>query len=152
MAYSTSSYYSTPSKKDDRDVISAYIGTQADKFNEATAAMNELLTTLPQSDKLFATAKDGLKKTLASERTTQDGIIFNYIRAQKLGNNTDIRKNIYEQTQTMSFNDIKNFHTKQLSGKNYTYCIVASENKLKEEDMKKLGEFKKLTLAEIFGY
>lgn len=54
--------------------------------------MNELLTTLPQSDKLFATAKDGLKKTLASERTTQDGIIFNYIRAQKLGNNTDIRK------------------------------------------------------------
>ena len=92
LAYSTSSYYSTPSKKDDRDVISAYIGTQADKFNEATAAMNELLTTLPQSDKLFATAKDGLKKTLASERTTQDGIIFNYIRAQKLGNNTDIRK------------------------------------------------------------
>ncbi|MCT3816933.1 peptidase M16 [Elizabethkingia anophelis] len=152
LAYSTSSYYSTPSKKDDRDVISAYVGTQADKFNEATAAMNELLTTLPQSDKLFATAKDGLKKTLASERTTQDGIIFNYIRAQKLGNNTDIRKNIYEQTQTMSFNDIKNFHTKQLSGKNYTYCIVASENKLKEEDMKKLGEFKKLTLAEIFGY
>jgi hypothetical protein len=28
-------------------------------------------------------------------------------------------------------------------GKNYTYCIVASENKVKEEDMKKLGEFKK---------
>ena len=36
--------------KGDRDVISAYVGTQADKFNEATAAMNELLTTLPQSE------------------------------------------------------------------------------------------------------
>ncbi|MDE5521964.1 insulinase family protein, partial [Elizabethkingia meningoseptica] len=108
--------------------------------------------TLPQSDKLFATAKDGLKKTLASERVTQDGIIFNYLRAQKLGNNSDIRKNIYEQTQTMSFNDIKNFHSKQISGKNYTYCIVANENKVKEEDMKKLGELKKLSLAEIFGY
>ncbi|OPC03861.1 peptidase M16 [Elizabethkingia ursingii] len=152
LAYSTSSYYSTPGKKGDRDVISAYVGTQADKFNEATAAMNELLTTLPQSEKLFVTAKDGLKKTLASERISQDGIIFNYIKAQKLGNNFDIRKNIFEQTQTMSFNDIKNFHSKELSGKNYTYCIVASENKVKEEDMKKLGEFKKLTLAEIFGY
>lgn len=62
----------------------AYVGTQADKFNEATAAMNELLTTLPQSEKLFVTAKDGLKKTLASERISQDGIIFNYIKAQKL--------------------------------------------------------------------
>ncbi|AQX13381.1 peptidase M16 [Elizabethkingia meningoseptica] len=152
LAYSTSSYFITPSKKTDKDVVMAYVGTQADKFNEATAAMNELLTTLPQSDKLFATAKDGLKKTLASERVTQDGIIFNYLRAQKLGNNSDIRKNIYEQTQTMSFNDIKNFHSKQISGKNYTYCIVANENKVKEEDMKKLGELKKLSLAEIFGY
>ena len=39
----------------------AYVGTQADKFNESTTAMNELLTTLPKSEQLFETAKSGLK-------------------------------------------------------------------------------------------
>lgn len=38
-------------------MIMAYVGTQADKFNESTTAMNELLTTLPKSDQLFETAK-----------------------------------------------------------------------------------------------
>lgn len=152
LAYSTYSYFSLPSKKEDKDMIMAYVGTQADKFNESTIAMNDLLTTLPKSDQLFETAKSGLKKSIASERITQDGIIFSYLRAQKLGNNTDIRKNVYEQAPKLSFTDINNFHDKEMKGKNYTYCLVASQDKVSEADMKKLGEVKKLNLTEIFGY
>ncbi|MCA6066166.1 insulinase family protein [Chryseobacterium sp. RG1] len=152
LAYSTYSYFANPSKKEDKSMVLAYVGTQADKFNESTTAMNELLTTLPKSDQLFETAKSGLRKTIASERITQDGIIFSYLRAQKLGNNTDIRKNVYDLAPKLSFTDINNFHDKEMKGKNYTYCIVASQDKVNEADMKKLGEVKKLTLTEIFGY
>lgn len=152
LAYSTYSYFSLPSKKEDKDMITAYVGTQADKFNESTTAMNELLTTLPQSQQLFETAKSGLKKSIASERITQDGIIFTYLRAQKLGNSTDIRKNVYDQAPKLSFADINSFHDKEMKGKNFTYCIVASQDKVNEADMKKLGEVKKLNLNEIFGY
>lgn len=152
LAYSTYSYFSLPSKKEDKDIITAYVGTQADKFNESTIAMNELLTTLPKSDQLFETAKNGLKKSIASERITQDGIIFSYLRAQKLGNNFDMRKNVYEQAPKLTFTDINNFHDKEMKGKNFTYCLVASQDKVNEADMKKLGEVKKLNLTEIFGY
>ncbi|ASW73850.1 peptidase M16 [Chryseobacterium piperi] len=152
LAYSTYSYFSLPSKKEDKDIITAYVGTQADKFNESTTAMNELLTTLPQSQQLFETAKSGLKKSIASERITQDGIIFTYLRAQKLGNSTDIRKNVYEQAPKLAFTDINNFHNKEMKGKNFTYCLVASQDKVNEADMQKLGEVKKLNLNEIFGY
>jgi predicted Zn-dependent peptidase len=152
LAYSTYSYFALPSKKEDKDMVMAYVGTQADKFNEATTAMNELLTDLPKSDQLFETAKSGLKKTIASERITQDGIIFSYLKAQKLGNNFDIRKNVYEQAPKLAFTDISNFHDNQMKGKNYTYCIVSSQDKVNEADMKKLGEVKKLNLTEIFGY
>lgn len=152
LAYSTYSYFSLPGKKEDKDMIMAYVGTQADKFNESTTAMNELLTTLPKSDQLFETAKSGLKKTIASERITQDGIIFTYLRAQKLGNNTDIRKNTYEQAPKLTFADINSFHDKEMKGKSYTYCLVASQDKVNEADMQKLGEVKKLNLTEIFGY
>lgn len=152
LAYSTYSYFSLPSKKEDKDIITAYVGTQADKFNESTTAMNELLTTLPESQQLFETAKSGLKKSIASERITQDGIIFTYLRAQKLGNTSDIRKNVYEQAPKLAFTDINSFHDKEMKGKNYTYCLVASQDKVNEADMKKLGEVKKLNLTEIFGY
>ena len=152
LAYSTYSYFSLPGKKEDKDMITAYVGTQADKFNESTTAMNELLTTLPKSDQLFETAKSGLKKSIAAERITQDGIIFTYLRAQKLGNTTDIRKNTYEQAPKLTFTDINDFHNKEMKGKNYTYCLVASQDKVNEADMQKLGEVKKLSLTEIFGY
>lgn len=152
LAYSTYSYFSLPSKKTDKDMIMAYVGTQADKFNESTTAMNELLTTLPKSEQLFETAKSGLKKSIASERITQDGIIFSYLKSQKLGNSFDMRKNVYEQAPKLSFADINTFHDKEMKNKNYTYCVVAAQDKVNEDDMKKLGEIKKLNLNEIFGY
>ncbi|MCE3074274.1 M16 family metallopeptidase [Chryseobacterium gwangjuense] len=152
LAYSTYSYFALPSKKEDKDMVLAYVGTQADKFNESTTAMNELLTTLPKSEQLFETAKSGLRKSIASERITQDGIIFSYLKAQRLGNNLDVRKNVYDQAPKLSFTDINTFHDKEMKDKNYTYCIVASQDKVNEADMKKLGEVKKLSLTEIFGY
>jgi hypothetical protein len=39
-----------------------------------------------------------------------------------------------------------------MKGKSYTYCLVASQDKVSEADMQKLGEVKKLNLTEIFGY
>ncbi len=133
-------------------MIMAYVGTQADKFNESTAAMNELLTTLPKSEQLFETAKSGLKKSIAAERITQDGIIFSYLKSQKLGNDFDIRKNVYEQAPKLSFAEINTFHEKEMKNKNFTYCVVAAQDKVNEADIQKLGEVKKLNLTEIFGY
>ncbi|AZA98340.1 insulinase family protein [Chryseobacterium joostei] len=152
LAYSTYSYFALPSKKSDKDMVMAYVGTQADKFNESTTAMNELLTTLPKSEQLFETAKSGLKKSIASERISQDGIIFSYLKAQRLGNNFDMRKNVYEQAPKLSFADINAFHDKEMKNKNYTYCLVAAQDKVNEADMQKLGEVKKLNLTEVFGY
>ena len=48
--------------------------------------------------------------------------------------------------------DIKKFHSNNFADKPFTYAIVASEKKIDMEQMKKLGEVKKLSLEEIFGY
>ena len=52
----------------------------------------------------------------------------------------------------INFSDLKNFAKDNLSNKPYTYCIVASEKKIKTEDLQKYGELKKLSLEEVFGY
>lgn len=152
LAYSTSAYVQTPEKKEDPYTISAYVGCQADKFNESVVAMNELLNDLPSVENSMLAAKSGIKKDIETERITKDGIIYNYLAAERRGLKEDIRKNIYEQSDKLTFNDLKQFHTDYLANKPYTYCIVASEKRLKEEDMKKYGTIKKLSLAEIFGY
>lgn len=152
LAYSTYASFSTPSRKEYRNTVLAYVGTQSDKFNEAVAGMNELLNELPQSDKALENAKEGLRKSLATERITQDGILFSYLNAERMGRNYDIRKYTYEASSKFSFADLKSFHEKEMSKKAYNYCIVANEGKLQEADMKKLGSFRKLSLQELFGF
>ncbi len=152
LAYSTYSSFMTPSRKEYRNSAIAYVGTQSDKFKEAVQGMNELLNELPQSDKAMNNAREGLRKSLATERITQDGILFSFLNAERMGYQSDIRKSIYEKVNSFSFADLKKFHDKEMRNKPYVYCIVANEDKVSEEEMKKLGSFKKLTLEQIFGY
>ncbi|MBX2932944.1 MAG: insulinase family protein [Ferruginibacter sp.] len=152
LAYSTFAVYVKPDKKEDPFWTIAYVGCQADKFNESIVAMNELLNDLPEVEENIKYARQGIKKDIETERITQDGIIFNYLTAQQKGLNYDIRKKTYAAVDKIGYNEIKKFHQDYIANKPYTYCIVASENKLSENDMKKCGEVKKLSLEEIFGY
>lgn len=152
LAYSTFAFYAKPDKKEDPFYTLAYVGCQADKFNESIVAMNELLNDLPNVEENIKFARAGIKKDIETERITQDGIIFNYLTAQQKGLNEDIRKKIYAAVDKVGYNELKQFHSENIANKPYTYCIVASDKKLSEEAMKKYGEVKRLTLEEIFGY
>jgi predicted Zn-dependent peptidase len=152
LAYSAFALYATPSKKDDRDLFMGYIGAQADKFNEAIKGMNDLLVTLPESNQGFEAAKDNVRKSLETERITQDDILLNYLAAQRKGLNYDIRKTTFNSLGKMSFADIKAFHAAQLQNKSFTYCVVASDKRVSDTDLKKYGELVKPDLKQIFGY
>jgi predicted Zn-dependent peptidase len=152
LAYNTYAYYITPDKKNDPFVALAYIGCQADKFNDATVAMNQLLTTLPHQQQSLNNAISGIKKDIETERITQDGILFNYLAAQRKGNPTDLRKQIYTTVDKINFEQLQQFYQQYVGNKPYTYCILASNKKVSTTDMAQYGEVKKLTLKEIFGY
>ena len=152
LAYSTYGFYRIPTKKEDKYYMFSYVGAQADKFQEAVAAMNELLTTMPELPANFELAKEQLRKDIQTERITQDNIIYDYLNAQRLGLKEDIRKSVYQNVDKITFKDIQAFHDKYLSKKPYTYVILASEKKLPKEELQKIGEFKKLSLEELFGF
>lgn len=152
LAYSTYAVYATPDKKGARYSAIAYVGSQADKMNDAINGMNELLNDIPRSDKLFETSRQSLKQDIETERITQDGIIFTYLANQKLGLKEDNRKKVYEMIDKITFDDVKKFHDAELAKKPYTYCVVASDKRVSLDDLKKYGEVKVLTLEEIFGY
>ncbi|UKT62788.1 M16 family metallopeptidase [Pedobacter mucosus] len=152
LAYSTFAVYSSPNSKDKENSVVAYVGTQADKMNDAVAGMNELLTTLPESDKSFDLSKSNSLNGIETSRITKDGIIYTYLADKKLGFDHDSRIDEYANLKPLTFADVKSFHQSNLSGKSYSYCIVASEKKINMADLAKFGPVTKLNLEQIFGY
>ncbi|MEN9335215.1 MAG: hypothetical protein RLZZ500_202 [Bacteroidota bacterium] len=152
LAYSTYGYIMEPQKANDNFQILAYVGSQADKFNDATVAMNELLNVMPELTANLELAKSQIKKDIQTERITQDGIIFTYLNAKELGLTTDIRQQMYNKVGGVTMQEVKAYHQSHLANKPYTYAIVGSEKRINEADLKKLGDLKKITLEELFGY
>ncbi|MBB6500947.1 M16 family metallopeptidase [Pedobacter cryoconitis] len=152
LAYATQASYSIPDSREKEITMIAYVGAQADKLNEAVAGMNELLTTLPESDKSFNLSKGNSLNNLETGRITKDGIIYAYLADKKLGFDHDSRRDLYTGLKPLTFNDIKAFHQTNLSSKPYNYCIVASEKRINMGDLEKFGTISKLTLEQIFGY
>lgn len=152
LAYSTYANVVTPSKKDDKFSIVAYVGCQADKMNDAVSSMNELLNQLPKADLNFENARTSLMKDIETDRISQDGIILTYLNGLRKGVDYDLRKSNYLKYSSIKWDDIYKYHQKTLSNQPYTYCVVASEKRISKEDLKKYGEVKVLSLAELFGY
>lgn len=152
LAYSTFGYYVQPQKKEDSYYMMSYVGSQADKFNDAVGAMNQLLTKMPELPENLVLAKTQVKKDIQTERIMQDDIIFRYLAAKQLGLKDDIRKQTYASVDKITMDDVKAFHAANLAGKPYTYALVASEKKVNMDDLKKIGEVKKISLEELFGY
>ena len=152
LAYATFATYGTPAKKEDPFYILAYIGCQADKMNEAIGGMNALLNDLPENQQNFELARTSEKKDIETQRFTEDGIVFAYLQAKEKGLDYDQRKDEYAAIDKLTMDDVKKFHSQELAGKAYTYCVVASDKRVKMDDLKKVGDVKVLTLEEIFGY
>jgi predicted Zn-dependent peptidase len=152
LAYSTFAVYSSPDKKDKEYAMVAYVGSQADKMNDAVKGMNELLNDLPKADKSFDVSKGNAINAIETSRITKNDIIGAYFTDKKLGFDHDSRIDEYVGLKPLTFGDIKAFHEQKVANKTYNYCIVASEKNVKMEDMQKFGAVTKLTLEQIFGY
>lgn len=152
LAYSTRSVFRIPTKKEDPFYNIAYVGTQADKMNDAFNAMEELLNGMPLVEKNYQIAKASLKNQLETNRIIREDVLLNFENAKKLGLDYDIREKIYAALDGMRLNDIHKFQEEYVSKKPYTLLVLGSKDRV---DMKKLNQYGKvtvLTLEEVFGY
>lgn len=152
LAYSAFSSYGRPSKKEDPFSSIFYVGTQADKLPDAMAAMNNLLTNMPESEKNWDICKTSIKQGIETKRITKEGILFNYQNALRLGVDHDTRKDIYEGIDKLSLTDVKQFHSDHLKNKSWNIKVVGSRDKVNMEELKKYGNVQELSIKDIFGY
>ena len=152
LAYSTYAYYGTAYKKNEPNIMKAYVGCQADKMNESILSMQELLDSLPFSEKLFSVTKASLKNNFATSRILKQQILFKFLEAQRLGISYDTREKTYQLLDKFTFDDLKAFHQTMVAKKAYFINIIGDEKKVKTENLSKYGKVSKYTLKQIFGY
>ncbi len=152
LAYSAYSFFTSPTRDHESHYIRAYIGAQVDKLSDASDAMMSLMTDMPRSDIQFESARDAAMKQIETNRTTRESIFWSYESARKLGLDYDRNKPIYEALQTLDFNELQLFFDGHIKGNHYTYCVIGNRNLVDHKVLKELGEYRELTLEELFGY
>jgi predicted Zn-dependent peptidase len=152
LAYSAGAGYNSPSKPERSYYLATFIATQNDKMKDAINAFLEILNDMPESEKAFNLAKDGIITGIRTGRIMREDIMWNYLSAQEFGYTEDSRKALYEQIPNMTLADVKDFQEKYVKDKTYTYCILGDTKDLDMTALKKIGKIKTLSQEEIFGY
>ena len=89
---------------------------------------------------------------LESERITKTNVLFNYEMAKRRGLDHDVRKDVYEQIQNMTIEDVSKFQEDFIKGRKFNVVLVGDQKKLNLKDLQKYGAVRELTLDELFGY
>jgi len=152
LAYSSYSNFALPEFANSYTTVGAYIGTQADKFDDAVKSMNELLYQLPQSNQGLQNAINALKSSIENQRITREEAILFYLNNKRLGINYDFREELYQQLKSYQFSDLKQFHDAEYLNGNFSISVLGSKKKLSKKMLSKFGKVKSVKSKEIFGY
>lgn len=153
LAYSAVSRYMTPADQDEYMYNYSFIATQNDKIIDAFTAFNELFDEMPQAEKAFDLAKEGVKTSIETNRITKMNILNTYINNRRLGIEYDYRRDIYNSINALTMKDMVQFNEKFIKKQPKTYMILSNEKDVPFDEVEKLfGKVKKLSLEDIFGF
>lgn len=152
LAYSAYAKYDTPSRQDESNYVMAYIGTQANKMDQAVNAMMDLMSDMPEAEKQFEAAKDAALKKIAAQRITKDNVFWSYERLKKLGIDNDNREAMYNTIKSMTLNDLKQFFNTNIKGQHYNVMVVGNKKDIDFKALSKLGEVKEMDVDYLFNY
>jgi len=152
LAYSSYAYINTPAEKGKPAYATAYVGTQADKLISAMKSMQQLMDSIPNDRFMGNAAKEAVRKRIAAKRVSQQNLLSEQRRAQKLGLTQPINQLIFTSLQEVNHENIKTMQKLAFANKNFAICVIGAKDKIDIEALKAFGEVKELSLEDIFGY
>ena len=153
LAYSAQAYMPAPTFKQVPYTYTAFIATQNDKMQQAVEAFDEIINEMPESEAAFEIAKKALVEQLRTHRVVKERLLWGAVSEEDMGGNMQDRyKNLYEQVQTMTLQDVKATQEKWVKNRTYVYGILGDVKDLDTEFLKTLGPVRTVSQEEIFGY
>ena len=152
LAYTAFATFTEMRDKDDPYIFYAFIATQNDKMRQAVEAFDEIIENMPESEKAFELAKQGILANLSTQRTVRDNVLWSFVSAREMGVGVDRNKAVYDAVQGMTLADVKAFHDKWVKGRKYTYSILGDRNDIDMDYLRTLGPVHEVSQRELCGY
>ena len=153
LAYSAWADLSSPSRKDeDPYTFTAAITTQTDKLHDALNHFQEIINQMPESEQAFQNAKNALIGRLRTERTTRVNVLWSYINAQDHGLTEDPAKQLFEQVQSLTLQDVVKFQQQYIKGRHYYNALVTDPKLVDLDIFRAAGKVQQVSVDEAFGY
>ncbi len=152
LAYSANASLSQRGIIDDNYVFSAFIATQNDKMQQAIEAFDEIINEMPVSENAFNVAKEAMISRMRTQRTRGMAVLAAYKSCRRQGLSEPLTKQVFEQVQNMTIEDVKATQQKWVKDRTYTYAILGRIEDLDTKYLSTLGPVEVVTLEDIFGY
>lgn len=158
LAYSARAYFMSPRDKSKGHYLQAYVGTQSDKMKDAIQAMRDIIEDMPVSDDQIQNAVAAKIKEIKSTRVDDASIYWIERSMQKRGLEKNLNQLIYDQLikvmgdKNASKEMLIEFHRKNVKGRPFTTLVLGDRDKIDVNHLKTLGQYKELTMEELFGF
>lgn len=152
LAYSTYAFYSAPRRRDLAHYLQAYVGTQPDKLPIAVPALLSIIEEMPVIEDQIEQARLSILRQIETERISPKRMYWAARRFLDLGYNYDLRRDIYEQFQKESRQDLIDFHRRYIRGRNFTFLLLGNKKNIDREFLESFGEVEEVGINDIFGY
>ncbi len=107
---------------------------------------------MPAVNDQFEGAKLAALKKIETSRTKENSLFWRFLSAKEMGRDYDINTKVYPAIKTMQLSDLEKYFNTNIKGKDHVFLVIGNKKLVNKKALTELGEYKELTLKEIFGY
>lgn len=150
LAYATGASVYMPFYADESTSLTSFVGTQADKTQEAIEVMHTLITAPPDQSDRIDMIRRAMVQSINSKKPPFRQISDPVARWTKQGYTNDPRKEWVKTYETMTFDDIVNFYETNLYQKPVITTIIGNKKRIGSEWMSEYGKVVEVQKKDIF--
>jgi predicted Zn-dependent peptidase len=150
LAYSAQALYRSGTRLNAENIAVGVIGCQADKTVEAVEAFLGLFDNLPETPERFNEATTSIANIYRTSKLGFRSVVGAVRNWERMGFDTDPRKESFEMVQAAQISDLMNFHANHIKGKPKLISIVGDKNKIDMDALAKFGTITEIAIDDIF--
>ena len=152
LAYQASARYSLAMRKEEQNLMTGFIGCQADKTTEAVQAFLQLMDDMPASAERFAAARQAQASLYRTSRLSFRQILGAVRQWEQLGLPVDPRAWRFQQIQQLSFGQMLEFYQGHVQNRPRMISIIGDKRKMDEAALGASGKIIEVSLKDLFSY
>lgn len=150
LAYAAGATVHKPKLQNKNFILEGFIGTQADKTDEAISVFTELINNMPHKPEETKNLINYLQLSLDNKIPNFRNITQSYVYYKRQGFEDDpltYKSKMYE---TMNFSDIVDFHETYIKNKPLGIIMVADKKRIDRKSLEKFGKLNTIKPKSIF--